>query len=129
MGPFRQQHTAATAGDTYLAAGGSNALFNFPHSGTHSWVRCGAQLQAMKPDLPGGAGSLSDPMIDGPLRRLTEDELLLPCDLTECRETGSCLPFTHPGAGEVNGVACAYRGAAAKRFHPTYWSICSDDAA
>jgi diacylglycerol O-acyltransferase / trehalose O-mycolyltransferase len=37
--------------DRYLAAGGQNASFNFPPSGTHSWGYWGAQLQAMKPDL------------------------------------------------------------------------------
>jgi diacylglycerol O-acyltransferase / trehalose O-mycolyltransferase / mycolyltransferase Ag85 len=35
----------------YLAAGGRNAVFNFPADGTHSWGYWGAQLQAMKPDL------------------------------------------------------------------------------
>jgi diacylglycerol O-acyltransferase/trehalose O-mycolyltransferase len=35
----------------YLAAGGRNAVFNFPANGTHSWGYWGAQLQAMKPDL------------------------------------------------------------------------------
>jgi diacylglycerol O-acyltransferase/trehalose O-mycolyltransferase len=35
----------------YLAAGGRNAMFNFPSSGTHSWGYWGAQLQQMKPDL------------------------------------------------------------------------------
>src|SRR6201997_1703754 len=35
----------------YLAAGGHNAVFNFPPNGTHSWGYWGAQLQAMKPDL------------------------------------------------------------------------------
>jgi diacylglycerol O-acyltransferase/trehalose O-mycolyltransferase len=35
----------------YLAAGGRNAVFNFPTDGTHSWAYWGAQLQAMKPDL------------------------------------------------------------------------------
>ncbi len=35
----------------YLAAGGRNAVFNFPPAGTHSWGYWGAQLQAMKPDL------------------------------------------------------------------------------
>ena len=34
-----------------LAAGGRNAVFNFPTDGTHSWGYWGAQLQAMKPDL------------------------------------------------------------------------------
>lgn len=35
----------------YLAAGGRNAVFNFPPKGTHSWGYWGSQLQAMKPDL------------------------------------------------------------------------------
>lgn len=35
----------------YLAAGGRNAVFNFPPAGTHSWGYWGAQLQAMKSDL------------------------------------------------------------------------------
>jgi diacylglycerol O-acyltransferase/trehalose O-mycolyltransferase len=35
----------------YMAAGGHNAVFNFPTSGTHSWGYWGAQLQQMKPDL------------------------------------------------------------------------------
>ena len=37
--------------DKYLAAGGRNAVFNFPPNGTHSWGYWGAQLQAMKPDI------------------------------------------------------------------------------
>jgi diacylglycerol O-acyltransferase / trehalose O-mycolyltransferase len=49
--------------DTYLAAGGTNAVFSFPHSGTHSWVHWGAQLQAMKPDLQAtlGATPIAEP--------------------------------------------------------------------
>ena len=35
----------------YVAAGGHNAVFNFPVDGTHSWGYWGSQLQAMKPDL------------------------------------------------------------------------------
>ncbi|MGE2736021.1 esterase family protein [Mycolicibacterium vaccae] len=35
----------------YLAAGGRNAVFNFPPNGTHSWGYWGAQLQAMKADI------------------------------------------------------------------------------
>ena len=35
----------------YLAAGGRNAVFNFPAAGTHSWGYWGAQLQAMKADI------------------------------------------------------------------------------
>ncbi|TRW86135.1 esterase family protein [Mycolicibacterium sp. 018/SC-01/001] len=37
--------------DKYLAAGGRNAIFNFPPNGTHSWGYWGAQLQQMKPDI------------------------------------------------------------------------------
>ncbi len=37
--------------DKCLAAGGRNAVLNFPPNGTHSWGYWGAQLQAMKPDL------------------------------------------------------------------------------
>ena len=37
--------------EKYLAAGGRNAVFNFPRDGTHSWGYWGSQLQAMKPDL------------------------------------------------------------------------------
>ncbi len=35
----------------YEAAGGHNAVFNFPPNGTHDWAYWGAQLQAMIPDL------------------------------------------------------------------------------
>lgn len=35
----------------YTAAGGSNATFNFPPAGNHSWAYWGAELQALKPDL------------------------------------------------------------------------------
>ena len=35
----------------YQAAGGHNAVFNFPPDGTHSLGYWGAQLQAMKPDI------------------------------------------------------------------------------
>lgn len=35
----------------YQAAGGHNAVFNFPPNGTHSWGYWGSQLKAMKPDL------------------------------------------------------------------------------
>jgi diacylglycerol O-acyltransferase/trehalose O-mycolyltransferase len=35
----------------YLAAGGKNAVFNFPPAGTHSWGYWGSQLQAMKADM------------------------------------------------------------------------------
>jgi diacylglycerol O-acyltransferase/trehalose O-mycolyltransferase len=43
--------------DAYVAAGGHNAVFNFPDKGTHSWVHWGAQLQAMKPDLQAALGA------------------------------------------------------------------------
>jgi diacylglycerol O-acyltransferase/trehalose O-mycolyltransferase len=35
----------------YMAAGGNNAVFNFPESGTHDWPYWGQQLQSMKPDI------------------------------------------------------------------------------
>ena len=35
----------------YVKAGGTNATFNFPPSGNHSWPYWGAQLTALKPDL------------------------------------------------------------------------------
>lgn len=37
--------------ERYVAAGGSNATFQFPPAGNHSWVDWGRQLQALKPDL------------------------------------------------------------------------------
>jgi diacylglycerol O-acyltransferase/trehalose O-mycolyltransferase len=37
--------------ERYQAAGGRNAVFNFPPNGTHSWGYWGAQLQQMKPDI------------------------------------------------------------------------------
>jgi diacylglycerol O-acyltransferase/trehalose O-mycolyltransferase len=43
--------TNKTFQQRYLAAGGHNAVFNFPPNGTHTWTYWGAQLQAMKPDL------------------------------------------------------------------------------
>jgi diacylglycerol O-acyltransferase / trehalose O-mycolyltransferase len=43
--------TNKTFQDNYIAAGGHNAVFNLPESGTHSWEYWGQQLQAMKPDL------------------------------------------------------------------------------
>jgi diacylglycerol O-acyltransferase / trehalose O-mycolyltransferase / mycolyltransferase Ag85 len=36
--------------DAYIAAGGRNAVFNFPE-GIHSWCYWGQQLQQMKPDI------------------------------------------------------------------------------
>jgi diacylglycerol O-acyltransferase / trehalose O-mycolyltransferase len=35
----------------YVAAGGHNATFNFPPTGTHTWAYWGQQLQQMKPDV------------------------------------------------------------------------------
>ncbi|OHV05495.1 esterase family protein [Mycobacterium talmoniae] len=43
--------------ELYEAAGGHNAVFNFPPYGTHSWEYWGAQLQAMKPDLQSSLGA------------------------------------------------------------------------
>jgi diacylglycerol O-acyltransferase/trehalose O-mycolyltransferase len=43
--------------DAYNAAGGHNAVFNFPDTGTHSWEYWGAQLQAMKGDLQATLGA------------------------------------------------------------------------
>src|ERR1700758_617597 len=43
--------TNKTFQDTYIAAGGKNGVFNFPESGTHSWVYWGQQLGAMQPDI------------------------------------------------------------------------------
>ncbi len=37
--------------DKYIAAGGTNGVFNFPPNGTHSWGYWGQQLQQMKPDI------------------------------------------------------------------------------
>jgi diacylglycerol O-acyltransferase/trehalose O-mycolyltransferase len=37
--------------NNYLAAGGTNGVFNFPANGTHSWNYWGQQLQQMKPDI------------------------------------------------------------------------------
>ena len=43
--------TNITFRDNYIAAGGSNGVFNFPNNGTHNWAYWGRELQAMKPDL------------------------------------------------------------------------------
>jgi diacylglycerol O-acyltransferase/trehalose O-mycolyltransferase len=43
--------TNITFKDNYVAAGGSNGVFNFPPNGTHDWGYWGQQLQQMKPDL------------------------------------------------------------------------------
>jgi diacylglycerol O-acyltransferase/trehalose O-mycolyltransferase len=43
--------TNLTFRDNYIAAGGKNAVFNFPNAGTHSWGYWGQQLQQMKPDI------------------------------------------------------------------------------
>ena len=43
--------TNITFRDNYLAAGGTNGVFNFPDNGTHNWAYWGRELQAMKPDL------------------------------------------------------------------------------
>jgi diacylglycerol O-acyltransferase/trehalose O-mycolyltransferase len=49
--------TNETFRDNYIAAGGKNAVFNFPPNGTHSWGYWGQQLQEMKPDLISHLGS------------------------------------------------------------------------
>jgi diacylglycerol O-acyltransferase/trehalose O-mycolyltransferase len=43
--------TNKTFQQNYIAAGGKNAVFNFPDTGTHDWGYWGQQLQAMKPDV------------------------------------------------------------------------------
>ncbi|WP_099024106.1 esterase family protein [Mycolicibacterium palauense] len=43
--------TNKTFKDEYIAAGGTNGVFNFPANGTHSWGYWGQQLQQMKPDI------------------------------------------------------------------------------
>ena len=43
--------TNITFRDNYLAAGGTNGVFNFPENGTHNWAYWGRELQAMIPDL------------------------------------------------------------------------------
>jgi diacylglycerol O-acyltransferase/trehalose O-mycolyltransferase len=37
--------------ERYVAAGGTNATFQFPSAGNHSWAFWGQQLQALEPDL------------------------------------------------------------------------------
>jgi diacylglycerol O-acyltransferase / trehalose O-mycolyltransferase / mycolyltransferase Ag85 len=37
--------------DNYIAVGGTNGVFNFPATGTHSWGYWGQQLQQMIPDV------------------------------------------------------------------------------
>jgi diacylglycerol O-acyltransferase / trehalose O-mycolyltransferase len=49
--------TNKTFQDEYIAAGGHNAVFNFPPTGTHSWEYWGQQLQQMKPDLQRALGA------------------------------------------------------------------------
>src|SRR6185295_11581528 len=41
--------TNVTFKDNYVAAGGTNGVFNFPANGTHSWGYWGQQLQQMMP--------------------------------------------------------------------------------
>jgi diacylglycerol O-acyltransferase/trehalose O-mycolyltransferase len=43
--------TNVTFRDRYIAAGGTNGVFNFPPNGTHTWAYWGQQLQMMKPDI------------------------------------------------------------------------------
>jgi diacylglycerol O-acyltransferase/trehalose O-mycolyltransferase len=37
--------------NAYVAAGGRNATFVFPPTGTHTWAYWGQQLLQMKPDM------------------------------------------------------------------------------
>lgn len=46
--------------DAYIAAGGNNAVFNFP-DGIHAWGYSGQQLQQMKPDLQRVLGATPAP--------------------------------------------------------------------
>ncbi len=43
--------TNITFRDNYIAAGGTNGVFNFPPYGTHTWLYWGQQLLEMKPDI------------------------------------------------------------------------------
>ncbi|MET0992666.1 MAG: alpha/beta hydrolase family protein [Mycobacterium sp.] len=43
--------TNITFRDNYIAAGGTNGVFNFPPYGTHTWQYWGQQLNEMKPDI------------------------------------------------------------------------------
>ncbi len=45
----------------YIAAGGTNGVFNFPSNGTHSWGYWGQQLQQMKPDIQRVLGAVPQP--------------------------------------------------------------------
>ena len=45
--------------DKYIAAGGTNGVFNFPATGTHSWAYWGQQLEQMKPDIQQVLGAQS----------------------------------------------------------------------
>ena len=46
--------------DNYVAAGGTNGVFNFPPQGTHSWGYWGQQLEQMKPDIQRVLGAQAD---------------------------------------------------------------------
>jgi diacylglycerol O-acyltransferase/trehalose O-mycolyltransferase len=49
--------TSQTFKTNYLAAGGTNGVFNFPPNGTHTWAYWGQQLQQMRPDLQRALGA------------------------------------------------------------------------
>ena len=53
--------TNKTFQEEYIAAGGKNGVFNFPESGTHSWVYWGQQLNQMKPDIQRVLGATPQP--------------------------------------------------------------------
>lgn len=52
--------TSKTFQQLYLAAGGTNGVFNFPSDGTHTWAYWGQQLQLMKPDMQRVLGATPD---------------------------------------------------------------------
>ncbi|CAN5570014.1 alpha/beta hydrolase family protein [soil metagenome] len=59
--------TNKTFKDNYIAAGGTNGVFNFPAAGTHSWGYWGAQIQQMKPDIARVLGAVPfDPAAAAP---------------------------------------------------------------
>ncbi|BBX67773.1 esterase family protein [Mycolicibacterium psychrotolerans] len=53
--------TNKTFQEKYLAAGGTNGVFNFPSNGTHQWNYWGQQLQQMKPDIQRALGAVPQP--------------------------------------------------------------------
>ena len=78
--------TNITFRDNYIAAGGTNGVFNFPPNGTHSWGYWGQQVQQMLPDIQRVLGAqaapdvthqgLSRPQRQAPAFRRAESELV-----------------------------------------------------